>query len=498
MAGDDQPQGGGGLTPGEQARRHFGTAKQRVTTLRANFDAKAVDPDAKRRLAYLVSSETKLRRARSELVRTFEELSSVVNEAAYNNSLLDLQQYEQTLDDWEERISRDRMGLESLIAEEADTTQVSNFTTALQNTSGKLPQLQIASFDGTDLSQVQSFLDQFRANVHQRKDLSAVQKMSYLLSFLKGDARETVKGIPLTNDGYKIAMKAFVERYGRKRLTVTTLIRELMEKPSAKGKRELQEMLTYMQAVKRLLDSISADFQSDGANLLLLTIFETKLPYHTREEYEIEVARSEKGSDPEQFNVLFKLPDFFDFLQQRVQADLLMRRSKAKAKDKEDKGHGDASGSSGDAKKDKAKKEKEKTVSLAGTTGTSGGAGKKGKEAKKKDSGGSASMQKGDEKGASGEQEGEKPKITCWICKASDHVTPKCKEGPKLGAVALWNRVRFKVCYTCLLPFNSPGHPTLQEGCNQPKCHCGEPHHKWLHVERDGGGGGSGGGSKKD
>ena len=53
----------------------------------------------------------------------------------------------------------------------------------------KLPTLNIASFDGNPL-QWQTFIDTFEASVHQRKDLSDVQKFQYLTGYLEKAAKK--------------------------------------------------------------------------------------------------------------------------------------------------------------------------------------------------------------------------------------------------------------------------------------------------------------------
>ena len=70
----------------------------------------------------------------------------------------------------------------------------------------KLPKLTIKPFDGNPLNW-KTFQDTFLCTIDNNMDLSDVEKMSYLLNLVQGDAEQTLKGFALTNDSYKIALE---------------------------------------------------------------------------------------------------------------------------------------------------------------------------------------------------------------------------------------------------------------------------------------------------
>ena len=47
------------------------------------------------------------------------------------------------------------------------------------------------------------------------KDIPLVNKFTYLLSSLEGEARVVVQGLSVTGDNYAIARRLLEERYGR-------------------------------------------------------------------------------------------------------------------------------------------------------------------------------------------------------------------------------------------------------------------------------------------
>ena len=70
----------------------------------------------------------------------------------------------------------------------------------------KLPKIVIKQFDG-DLVNWTSFLECFEATVDSKKDLSNVEKFTYLKGFMKEDALKVIGGLTLTNDNYTQALE---------------------------------------------------------------------------------------------------------------------------------------------------------------------------------------------------------------------------------------------------------------------------------------------------
>lgn len=79
----------------------------------------------------------------------------------------------------------------------------------------KLPKLQIPKYSG-DILKWFEFHDMFKASVHAR-DLSGVEKLSYLKSLLQGSALDAIAGLPLSDANYPVAMNALSERFGIRR-----------------------------------------------------------------------------------------------------------------------------------------------------------------------------------------------------------------------------------------------------------------------------------------
>ncbi|XP_071057581.1 uncharacterized protein [Onthophagus taurus] len=77
----------------------------------------------------------------------------------------------------------------------------SNDSPALQPASPKLTKLTIPIFDG-NFKNWPTFYDLFRTIVHENDPLSNVAKYQYLLTSLKDESFNLLKGFPVTNDNY--------------------------------------------------------------------------------------------------------------------------------------------------------------------------------------------------------------------------------------------------------------------------------------------------------
>ncbi len=397
----------GDRPPNKNAKRKFGAAKRRITMLRAELRPPPGKPWPTLTIPYLKAKLDAMDYAKKELTLKFDAAVDTLETQEQWNALQgQLEDYESRADDLLVYMKTALAELEEAALLSADTTNVETFTSALQNTAGKLPQLELLKFDGSLEANFLAFIDSFRASVHNRKDLRDIQKMTYLQSSLTGDAKECIKGIPLSNIGYQTALTAVIERYGRKRAMVTNIIREVIDYPVASSKKELLDLFTFIRGRKCLLDQISSDFNTIGSNLILQTLLEHKLPYSTREEWEVEVAKAEKGQDPEKFQVHLPLEELFIFLQQRAQAGELTRRSRRPAAKDQNQG------GKTEEKKNVVRKEK------ALTANSGGGGGQRRQQQQQPP------------------QQQEKPK--CLVCDSSTHLTDTCLEATKIDRTELW------------------------------------------------------------
>ena len=76
----------------------------------------------------------------------------------------------------------------------------------------KLPTLELPTFAGK-ITDWPTFWDSFKSTVHQNEKMSKIDKFKYLLSLLRDEAKDTVRGFNLTENHYEQAIEQLKERY---------------------------------------------------------------------------------------------------------------------------------------------------------------------------------------------------------------------------------------------------------------------------------------------
>ena len=79
----------------------------------------------------------------------------------------------------------------------------------------RLPKIDLPKFGGCKL-QWSSFWEIFEVSIHKNPQLACIQKFSYLISCLTGEAKSAVSGLCLSGDNYTEAVKILSDRFGDK------------------------------------------------------------------------------------------------------------------------------------------------------------------------------------------------------------------------------------------------------------------------------------------
>ena len=90
---------------------------------------------------------------------------------------------------------------------------IANSSSTSSTTSVKLPKQTLPTFSGSRLEWT-TFWDIYDTAVHQQPNLSDVQKFSYLLSCLKGEAKSSIAGLRLSSTNYHLAVEILFRRFG--------------------------------------------------------------------------------------------------------------------------------------------------------------------------------------------------------------------------------------------------------------------------------------------
>ena len=90
----------------------------------------------------------------------------------------------------------------------------------------KLPKFEMASFDG-DPTNWQTFWDVFKVAVHDNKSISGIEKFSYLIGYLEGDALNVAQGYSLTEANYQQVIAALQDRFAYTKLPFCRKLSEI-------------------------------------------------------------------------------------------------------------------------------------------------------------------------------------------------------------------------------------------------------------------------------
>ena len=90
----------------------------------------------------------------------------------------------------------------------------------------------LPTFDG-DYHHWQYFNDLFTALVINNQQLSDIQRLHYLQSCLRGEAKELISNIPLTESNFQVAYKLLQERYHSLKVLTAVYVNNLLTVPDA-------------------------------------------------------------------------------------------------------------------------------------------------------------------------------------------------------------------------------------------------------------------------
>lgn len=190
---------------------------------------------------------------------------------------------------------------------------------SVNNTSQlKLPAIKIPSFDGNPAQWI-NFKDMFSALIHSNDNLSDVEKMTYLISSLKGEGLEALGGLNVSASNYSIAWNTLCSRYDSSRSLIFYHIKEIfnmdqLSKESAKGLRGLVD--TLRRNVRALQSFLKEDEFKDS---LLMYILQGHIDPHTAKEFEAQLKAESVPSLEELLNFVERKSALLETIEARTE-----------------------------------------------------------------------------------------------------------------------------------------------------------------------------------
>ena len=142
----------------------------------------------------------------------------------------------------------------------------------------KLPSLQVGEYNGSLLTW-SLFWDKFDVAIHSRKDLSDIQKYTYLKSYLVGEAKNAILGVSYDKDNYEKAIEVLKSRFGNKQLRISAHMKELQNVQGVQNIGDvsgLRRMYDCLETNITSLKVLSVDVSTYGS--LLISIIYERIP----------------------------------------------------------------------------------------------------------------------------------------------------------------------------------------------------------------------------
>ena len=118
--------------------------------------------------------------------------------------------------------------------------------------------------------------------MHERTEISKVDKFNYLTSLLEGSAANAIQGLTLSEANYDSAVKLLKERYERPQQIITAHMDELMKIPTCASDRPSSLRQVYDKINVHIRGLAVMDVCSEQYGSLLISVIMTKLPSEIR------------------------------------------------------------------------------------------------------------------------------------------------------------------------------------------------------------------------
>lgn len=107
--------------------------------------------------------------------------------------------------------------------------------------SAKLPKLEIPKFDG-NWRHWTAFHQIFKSTIHNREELSTVEKFNYLVSLLEKDAAQSIAGYVITEENYQDALDTLQNRFGKEDKIIEGHIKNILQLKPIRDMNRLGEL----------------------------------------------------------------------------------------------------------------------------------------------------------------------------------------------------------------------------------------------------------------
>lgn len=225
----------------EEVKKQRRAVRTQATKILGKIDEKVGHPDL-----------TKLRTLKTQLLEKKQELKILDNEIIKlttdddENMDKELEIAEEYQENLIEALEKVKLKLEETTKEQKKekTTEIEIIKEKKKNTSevkAKLPKINLPQFDGK-IQEWTAFWQIFDATINQREELTEIEKLTYLVSLLNGEAARNISGFAITGENYKDVVDFLKDTYENKNQLIELHLKKLMNLKPVKEIERLKDL----------------------------------------------------------------------------------------------------------------------------------------------------------------------------------------------------------------------------------------------------------------
>ncbi|CAD5213153.1 unnamed protein product [Bursaphelenchus okinawaensis] len=184
------------------------------------------------------------------------------------NKILDkLQQAEVALGEIEEEIQLAPLARTSMSTTSTNGNATPQAPTRMEI---KLPSICFPSFDGQTQNWPQ-FISLFKSTIGNNQQITKVEKMSYLIGQLKGDALNSVRAFSITDENYDTVMTILEKRFGNNDVIIRDLIKILNTlQPTNNSTQHVKGYVLEMDQLRQQLKNLEHEIDYEQFEFLIM------------------------------------------------------------------------------------------------------------------------------------------------------------------------------------------------------------------------------------
>ena len=125
------------------------------------------------------------------------------------------------------------------------------------------------------------FIECFKATTHKNIQISSTEKMNYMISYLEGEAKASIKGLKLCHDNYEVAKDSLEERFGNKHTLISCHLNKLLSLNNVYDSTDIKGLRNFFDTIQIKVCSLNIlgyDYYIYGPMLIFFLL--SKLPTH--------------------------------------------------------------------------------------------------------------------------------------------------------------------------------------------------------------------------